>query len=71
MPKLMIKDWQLPQTRFYVSSYNVFMLTKYPGYTPELGYTNPGTSTPGLQKGVDLAQYPAARSFTVGATINF
>jgi TonB-dependent starch-binding outer membrane protein SusC len=71
VPKLMIRDWQLPQTRFYVSSYNVFMLTKYPGYTPELGYTNPGTSTPGLQKGVDLAQYPAARSFTVGATINF
>ena len=87
LPKLNISDWQLPETRFYVSSYNVFMLTKYPGYTPELGYTgivspysgNPtsassGSSTAsvqGLQRGVDLAQYPATRSFTAGVTINF
>lgn len=88
LPKFSISDWQVPETRFYVSSYNVFMLTKYPGYTPELGYTNNGSpyggnptnptsgaSVPsaaqGLQRGVDLAQYPAARSFTVGATINF
>jgi TonB-linked SusC/RagA family outer membrane protein len=78
IPKFTVSDWKVPQLRVYVSAYNVFMLTKYPGYTPELGYTNP-TSTvptsnspmPGLQKGVDLAQYPAARSFTIGGTINF
>ena len=71
IPKLNISDWQTPETRFYVSGYNLFMLTKYPGYTPELGYTNVNSTTPGLQRGVDLAQYPATRSFTVGATINF
>jgi hypothetical protein len=71
IPQFTVSDWKVPQLRVYASMYNVFMLTKYPGYTPELGYTNPGTSTPGLQRGVDLAQYPAARTFTVGGTINF
>ncbi len=78
LPKFTINDWKVPQLRIYASMYNVFMLTKYPGYTPELGYTNPTsnvpTSTvnePGLQRGVDLAQYPAARTFSIGGTINF
>jgi TonB-linked SusC/RagA family outer membrane protein len=68
LQRYVINDWKIPEIRLYLSSYNVFMLTKYPGYTPELGYTNAGS---GLQRGVDLAQYPAARSFTVGGTINF
>ncbi|GGA91898.1 TonB-dependent receptor [Puia dinghuensis] len=71
LPKVTIGDWNLPEIRVYGSMYNVFMLTKYPGYTPELGYTNPGSSTPGLQRGVDLAQYPATRTVMAGATVNF
>ncbi len=52
--------------RLYVSSYNVFYITKYQGFTPELGYTDGN-----LQRGVDVAQYPQARNVTVGATLNF
>ena len=70
IPKVRVAQYLLPETRFYVAGYNLFMLTKYPGYTPELGYTNVNSSTPGLQRGVDLAQYPAARTLTVGATVN-
>ena len=64
--KVHISDYQLPDIRIYVSSYNLFTLTKYTGYTPELGYTNGN-----LQRGVDVAQYPQARNFTIGATVNF
>jgi TonB-linked SusC/RagA family outer membrane protein len=71
LPGFSISDWKVPQIRVYASSYNTFMVTKYPGYTPELGYTNPNSTTPGLQRGVDLAQYPATRSFTIGGTVNF
>ncbi|HTI08930.1 MAG TPA: hypothetical protein VL832_10250, partial [Puia sp.] len=87
LTKLHISDWQLPEARFYATGYNLFMITRYPGYTPELGYTsnsspyasnptNPGsgsstTTSPGLQRGVDLAQYPPTRNFTIGVTINF
>ena len=66
LKKQKIADVQLPAIRVYVSSYNVFFLTKYKGYTPELGYNNSN-----LQRGVDLAQYPQNRNITIGATINF
>lgn len=64
--KKSIAGLQLPDIRLYVSSYNVFMITGYKGYTPELGYTGGN-----LQKGVDVAQYPSARNITFGVTANF
>jgi len=64
--KLQISHIAIPDIRFYVSSYNLFVLTKYTGYTPELGY-NGGN----LQRGVDVAQYPQARNLTIGANVNF
>jgi hypothetical protein len=81
IPKVTIADVKIPEIRIYVSSYNTFTITGYKGYTPELGYTNPGASgpsvqnpyavTPGLQRGVDVAQYPTARNFTIGGTVSF
>ena len=62
---------QIPAIRAYVSSYNVFMLTGYKGYTPELGYTSSGNSPANSQKGVDVAQYPSARNITFGLSTNF
>ncbi len=56
---------QFPDVRVYASCYNAFYITRYKGYTPELGYTSGN-----LQRGVDVAQYPQSRNFTVGATIN-
>lgn len=57
---------KLPDARLYVSCYNAFYITGYSGYTPELGYTDGNK-----QRGVDVAQYPSVRTFTVGASINF
>lgn len=56
--------------RVYVAAQNLFILTKYSGLTPQLGY-NEGTSDGNRQRGVDVAAYPQARTFTFGATINF
>ncbi len=64
--KQRIANVDLPDIRIYVSGYNLFYITKYTGYTPELGYTGGN-----LQRGVDVAQYPQARNFTIGGTINF
>jgi TonB-linked SusC/RagA family outer membrane protein len=64
--KRQIANVKIPEIRIYVSSYNLFTITKYTGYTPELGYTDGN-----LQRGVDVAQYPQARNFTVGASVNF
>lgn len=57
---------EMPATRVYVTCYNAFYLTGYSGYTPELGYTDGNK-----QRGVDVAQYPAVRTVTIGASLNF
>lgn len=58
------KKAALSSVRLYASGQNVFMITGYKGYTPELGYTDGNK-----QRGVDVAQYPAVRTITFGATI--
>ncbi|RPE08483.1 TonB-dependent receptor [Chitinophaga lutea] len=52
--------------RVYVACQNLFILTDYSGLNPELGYTDGNR-----QRGVDVATYPAARTFTFGASLNF
>lgn len=59
---------KLPDVRLYVSCFNAFYITPYSGFTPELGYTDGANNR---QRGVDLAQYPSARTFTFGASLNF
>jgi TonB-linked SusC/RagA family outer membrane protein len=53
----------------YVAAQNLLMLTNYSGLTPQLGYN--GTADGNRQRGVDVAAYPQARTFTFGATLNF
>ena len=53
----------------YVAAQNLFIITKYPGFDPEVNVdadTNP-TGVPAL--GIDYARYPSSRSFIFG--INF
>ena len=62
-PKI-IKKAGLTQLSFYVSANNLFCLTGYSGADPEVGYGSYGVT-------MDSAKTPPARSFTVGATIQF
>ena len=63
-------DQTLPQIRIYASCYNAFYITDYSGFTPELGYTDDNGNN-NRQRGVDVAQYPSARTFLFGASVNF
>jgi TonB-linked SusC/RagA family outer membrane protein len=62
-PKI-IKRWGLNQLSFYFSANNLFVLTKYSGSDPEVGYGGYGIVRDG-------AQTPRAKSFTGGITIQF
>lgn len=64
LPSSWAKRATLKSLRVYASGQNVFFITKYKGYTPELGYTNGN-----LQRGVDVAQYPSVRTITFGLTV--
>jgi len=59
-----LKKWGLSQLNFYVSANNLFVLTKYSGADPEVGYGGWGPVT-------DSAKTPRSKSFTGGVTIQF
>jgi iron complex outermembrane receptor protein len=54
-------------TRVYVSGDNLLMSTKYTGYDPEVYTTHGGVAT----RGVDYLSYPRARTYTLGAHVQF
>ncbi|MBR5804059.1 MAG: SusC/RagA family TonB-linked outer membrane protein [Bacteroidaceae bacterium] len=62
-PKVM-KQFGINRLSLYVSANNLFVITKYSGADPEVGYGGYGVST-------DNAQTPRAKSFTAGLTVQF
>lgn len=66
LPEMLTTRVGVTRARFYVTGQNVFILTGYSGMDPELGYTDGN-----LQLNADFAQYPQARSWTIGTTITF
>lgn len=64
LPLAWSKKAALKSVRVYASGQNIFYITNYKGYTPELGYTDGNK-----QRGVDVAQYPSIRTITFGVTV--
>jgi TonB-linked SusC/RagA family outer membrane protein len=66
IPQSLISKAKMFQSaRFYVSAQNLFTFTKYSGFDPEIGSTNP------LQSGVDNGVYPQPRTFMAGINFGF
>ncbi len=57
----------ITRLRIYVSTQNLFTITKYSGLDPEIGVQN-GNAT---QNGVDNGTYPSSRFYTVGVNVTF
>ena len=66
LPTEMLTRIKLQKVRLYVSAQNIFTITQYRGYDPEVNYRNSN-----LNAGADYASYPNARSFTAGINIIF
>ncbi|MGC9151626.1 MAG: SusC/RagA family TonB-linked outer membrane protein [Microbacter sp.] len=67
LPKKIVSKLMMSSFRIYVTAYNVFCLTKYSGFDPEVSTRNNPPVTPG----VDYSAYPKSRSFIGGVNINF
>jgi TonB-dependent starch-binding outer membrane protein SusC len=52
--------------RIYISSQNLFTITKYKGWDPEIG-----SRRTTLTNGIDYGQYPSPRSFQFGVQVGF
>ncbi len=62
-----VKKLGISGLRFYTSVDNVFTITKYLGYNPEVDFDNGANLTPG----VDYGKYPLVRSFNLGVKVQF
>ena len=66
IPAKYLKKTVISGFRVYASAQNLFTLTKYTGYDPEVSIYN-SALTPGL----DYLSYPRSRTFTFGLNISF
>lgn len=67
LPQALIRSVKIQNCRFYVTGYNVFCLTGYDGFDPEVS-TRRKT---GLTPGVDYSAYPKSRQIVFGLNLNF
>lgn len=65
LPEVLVNKAGLQSTRFYFNIQNLFTITNYSGYDPEISNSNP------IQSGVDWGQYPVSRAFTLGVNVQF
>lgn len=67
--KSVLKKSSFQNFRLYLSGQNIFTLTKYQGFNPEVG--NGGKNGGNWAGGVDSAPYPLARTYLMGISIKF
>ena len=66
-PSKLTRKAKISKLRIYASAQNLFCLSNYSGYDPEVSTASSNPMTPGL----DWGAYPRSRVFTMGLEISF
>ena len=66
LPDKLLKKIYVSKLRVYVTAQNLFCLTNYSGYDPEVN-----TLSSNLMPGFDWGAYPKSRAFTFGIELQF
>ncbi|MFB0973593.1 MAG: TonB-dependent receptor, partial [Bacteroidales bacterium] len=67
VPEKICQKIGLHNLKVYVNGQNLYTLTKYSGYDPEIGAYNQSS----LLQNIDRGRYPTPRSITLGVNIGF
>ena len=65
LPSSVMNRIGVDRLRIFVNANNLYTFTKYRGYDPEIGDTDP------LNQGIDLGYYPVPRTFMIGLQLDF
>lgn len=65
LPSSLTDAIRVTSLRVYIAANNLFTLTDYMGYDPDMGNANP------LYNGVDIGRYPQARTIMAGLNLKF
>ena len=68
LPESLLNSMRVNRLSVYVTATNLFTITKYTGYDPEVSSFNAGGAG-GL--GIDLSNYPTAKAFMFGINLTF
>jgi TonB-dependent starch-binding outer membrane protein SusC len=73
VPKSLTDRLKMSSVRIYAGVQNLYTLTKYKGWDPEVNYTGAGRSTQNTNiiQGYDFYTAPQARTYTLGINLSF
>lgn len=73
LPQSLTSKMHLSKVRVYVTAQNLFTITKYSGFDPELGetYADDADNYGITELAVDRGQFPQPRTFLFGLNVNF
>ena len=69
LPKKALQKVKIDNLRFYVNIQNLWTITGYSGYDPEVGASTQDST--GLTYGLDNGRYPSPTMYSFGASITF
>ncbi|MEK6481804.1 TonB-dependent receptor [Catalinimonas sp. 4WD22] len=67
LPSTLLERINLQRVRIYTSATNLFTITNYPGFNPDVNAVGQNT----VNIGVDQSTYPLAKSFQIGLNVTF
>lgn len=67
LPRPVLNKAKISEAKLYFTGENLFTVTRYSGYDPEINYAGGSTTT----QGVDYGTYPHTRNLVVGLTVSF
>ena len=69
LPEAITKKAGIQRLRLYVTGTNLFVISSYPGFDPEVSSYARNSSYSGLTPGIDFSSYPKSRAFTFGLNV--
>lgn len=69
LPKKLTQKVGINNLRVYATASNLFCITNYTGYDPEVSSYSRNGSYSGLTPGIDYSSYPKSRGFTFGINV--
>jgi hypothetical protein len=69
LPKNITNKFGVQRLRVYVTGTNLFVISSYPGFDPEVSSYARNSSYSGLTPGIDFSSYPKSRAFTFGLNV--
>lgn len=71
LPQATLNRMGVKRLRIYLSGLNLFTITNYFGFDPEVGQNNSNSGNQDLQLGIDRGVYPQPRSVMLGVNLTF